>query len=70
MSDISLVLDSDPSDDDDDDDDISVDSTILLYYKMLAFNNVLSSQRITIERAFGILILNLGNIVEADCIRS
>ncbi len=45
-------------------------SNILLYYKMLAFNNVLSPQRITIERAFGILIcigeycgglLNLGS---------
>ena len=31
-----------------------------LYYKMLAFNNVLSSQRITIERAFGILVRRWG----------
>jgi hypothetical protein len=31
-----------------------------LYYMMLAFNNVLSSQRITIERAFGILIRRWG----------
>lgn len=30
------------------------------YYKMLAFNNVLSSQRITIERAFGILVRRWG----------
>ena len=35
----------------------SDDST---YFKMLAFNNVLSSQRITIERAFGILIRRWG----------
>ena len=32
----------------------------LLYFKMLAFNNVLSSQRITIERAFGILVRRWG----------
>lgn len=32
----------------------------ILYYKMLAFNNVLSSQRITIERAFGILVRRWG----------
>lgn len=31
-----------------------------LYHKMLAFNNVLSSQRITIERAFGILVRRWG----------
>ena len=31
-----------------------------LYFKMLAFNNVLSSQRITIERAFGILVQRWG----------
>ena len=30
------------------------------YYKLLAFNNVLSSQRITIERAFGILVRRWG----------
>ena len=30
------------------------------YRKMLAFNNVLSSQRITIERAFGILVRRWG----------
>ena len=30
------------------------------YLKMLAFNNVLSSQRITIERAFGILVRRWG----------
>ena len=30
------------------------------YYKMLCFNNVLSSQRITIERAFGILVRRWG----------
>ena len=30
------------------------------YFKMVAFNNVLSSQRITIERAFGILIRRWG----------
>ena len=33
---------------------------ILLYYKMLSFNNILSSQRITIERAFGILVQRWG----------
>ena len=32
----------------------------LQYRKMLAFNNVLSSQRITIERAFGILVRRWG----------
>ena len=31
-----------------------------VYYKLLAFNNVLSSQRITIERAFGILVRRWG----------
>lgn len=31
-----------------------------MYKKMLAFNNVLSSQRITIERAFGILVRRWG----------
>lgn len=31
-----------------------------LYYKMLVFNNILSSQRITIERAFGILVRRWG----------
>lgn len=30
------------------------------YFKMVAFNNVLSSQRITIERAFGILVRRWG----------
>ena len=30
------------------------------YYKMVCFNNVLSSQRITIERAFGILVRRWG----------
>ena len=35
-------------------------SDLSLYYKMLAFNNVLSSQRITIERAFGILVRRWG----------
>ena len=30
------------------------------YRKMLAFNNVLSAQRITIERAFGILVRRWG----------
>ena len=30
------------------------------YFKLIAFNNVLSSQRITIERAFGILIRRWG----------
>lgn len=33
---------------------------IAQYYKMLAFNNILSSQRITIERAFGILVRRWG----------
>ena len=31
-----------------------------VYYKLLAFNNVLSSQRITIERAFGIPVRRWG----------
>lgn len=31
-----------------------------MYYKMLSFNNILSSQRITIERAFGILVRRWG----------
>jgi DDE superfamily endonuclease len=31
-----------------------------LYFKMLSFNNILSSQRITIERAFGILVRRWG----------
>jgi hypothetical protein len=35
-------------------------SDIDKYYKMLAFNHVLSSQRITIERAFGILVARWG----------
>lgn len=35
-------------------------SEISLYYKMLSFNNILSSQRITIERAFGILVRRWG----------
>ena len=30
------------------------------YLKMIAFNNVLSSQRITIERSFGILVRRWG----------
>jgi hypothetical protein len=33
---------------------------IALYYKMLAFNHILSSQRITIERAFGMLVRRWG----------
>jgi hypothetical protein len=35
-------------------------SNPLLYFKMIAFFNVLSSQRITIERAFGILVRRWG----------
>ena len=37
-----------------------------MYYKMLSFNHILSSQRITIERAFfGILVLRWGILWKA-----
>lgn len=39
----------------------------VLYRKMLAFNNVLSSQRITIERAFGILVRRWGILWRPIC---
>ena len=41
-----------------------------IYFKMQAFNNVLSSQRITIKHAFGIFDSSLGNFAETDLIRA
>ncbi len=37
----------------------------VVYIKMKAFNNVLSGQRITIERAFGVLIRRFGILWKA-----